>query len=74
MNLLSVKELEAFRKIALKYKNDYNELYDILYKYMKTYYKDDFISNYEYKDEIENLLGIREHDVIVNYIIKKIKD
>lgn len=74
MNLLSVKELEAFRKIALKYKNDYNELYDSLYQYMKTYYKDDFISNYEYKDEIENLLGIREHDVIVNYIIKKIKD
>jgi hypothetical protein len=74
MNLLSVKELEAFRKIALKYKNDYNELYDSLYQYMKTYYKDDFISNYDYKDEIENLLGIREHDDIVNYIIKKIKD
>lgn len=74
MNLLTVKELEAFRKIALKYKNDYNELYDSLYQYMKTYYKDEFISNYEYKDEIENLLGIREHDVIVNYIIKKIKD
>ena len=34
MNLLTVKELEAFRKIALKYKNDYNELYDSLYQYM----------------------------------------
>ena len=74
MDTKSIKELEAFRKITLKYQNNYNELYDSLYHYMKSYYNDNFISSYDYIDEIENLIGIREHDEIINYINKKIKE
>lgn len=74
MKAITKKELEAFRKITLKYENNYNEIYDALYHYMKTYCNDNLMESYMFKDEIEDLIGIREHDDIINYINKKLKD
>jgi len=73
MNSLNVKELEAYRVISIKYSMDKNELYDVLYHYMKTYCNEHKMENYLFKDEVENLIGIRDHKEIIQYIISNIK-
>lgn len=60
----------AFARIHAIYKGrDYNELYESLYYYMLTYIDDCLIDNYMFRDEIENLIGIRSHEDIIDYIL-----
>lgn len=60
----------AFARIHSIYKGrDYNELYEALYYYMLTYIDDCLIDNYMFRDEVENLIGIRDHEEIVDYIL-----
>lgn len=73
MNSLNVKEIEAYRIISIKYGMDEYELYDALYHYMKTYCNGHKMESYLFKDEVENLIGIRDHDEILEYIISNIK-
>ena len=63
------EELVAFKIIKEKKAKEYNELYDSLYYYILTYLEDDMTENYLFKDEIENYIGLREHEEIINYIL-----
>jgi len=51
---------------------EYNELYDVLYNYMDAYLYGSKMEAYMLKDECENLIGIREHEDIINEIKKYI--
>ena len=63
-------DMIAFARIHSIYKGrEYNELYDALYYYMLTYIDDCLIDNYMFRDEVENLIGIRNHEEIVDYIL-----
>lgn len=52
-----------------KMESQYDELVDVLYYYMLTYLEGNMMENCMYRDEIENLIGLRDHDKIFNYII-----
>lgn len=69
MNNNESKEVLAFKHIKNKYDNEYDELYDALYYYMLTYLSEEYMDNYLFKDEVENLIGIRKHEDIVDYIL-----
>lgn len=70
MNKGNTREIEAFNYVKDKFENEYDELYDALYYYMLTYLEDKKMDNYLFKDEIENLIGIRAHEDIIEYILK----
>ena len=70
MNKGNTREIEAFNYVKDKFENEYDELYDALYYYMLTYLEDKKMDNYLFKDEIENLIGIRKHEDIIEYILK----
>lgn len=62
-----------------KLEEEYNELYDAMYHYIWAWFiKDSLNTNKSsmdiilYRDEIENLIGIREHDDIVSYVLNNI--
>lgn len=52
-----------------KMESEYDELVDALYYYMLTYLEGNMMENCMYKDEVENLLGFRDHEKIFDYII-----
>lgn len=52
-----------------KLESNYDELVDALYYYMLTYLENNMMENCMYKDEIENLIGLRDHEKIFDYII-----
>ena len=64
-----MKDVQAYHKMKKIYEVwDYNELYDALYHYIDAYMED----NSEmilFRDECENLIGIKEHEDIVKYIL-----
>ena len=53
-----------------KEKKDFDELYDTLYNYMETYIQGNNFDVCLFRDEIENYLGIRDHEDIIKYILK----
>ena len=59
----------AFQRAKNLYHGDYNELYDALYHYMLTYLNGPDIDNYMFLDEVENYIGTRNHNDIVDYIL-----
>ena len=60
----------AFQRAKnLFYGMEYNELYDTLFNYMLTYLNGPEIDNYLILDEVENYIGTRNHDDIVDYIL-----
>lgn len=64
-------EMKAYKIVEEKYTNNYNELNDSLYHYLKYYLIDENYSDIcMFQDEIENLIGIRNHEDIINYILK----
>lgn len=63
------RDVMAFGKVKFLYeKMEYSEEYDVLYHYMNSFIKEepDIIF---FRDEIENLLGIKSHTDIIKYII-----
>lgn len=62
----------AFKKTKEKYNKDKNELYDILYNYMDSYLHCSKFETYLLADEVENVLGIREHEDIIKFINEKL--
>lgn len=65
-------EMKVYKIIEEKYMNNYDELVDSLYHYMKYYLIDrTCIDVCMFQDEIENLIGIRNHEDIMNYILKE---
>ena len=69
MNNKESKEMLAFKHVKEKFENDYNELHDSLYYYMLTYLEGKRMDNCLFKDEVENLVGVRKHEDILNYIL-----
>lgn len=63
------KIYEAFEIINDLFNQHYDEVVDALYYYTKSYIDGYFMDVCMFQDEIENLLGIREHDDIINYIL-----
>jgi hypothetical protein len=53
-----------------KEKRHFDELYDTLYNYMKVYMEGNNFDICLFRDEIENYLGIRDHEDIIKYILK----
>ena len=64
------KEELAFNTITNKFNNEYDEVVDALYQYMYSYINDYMFDVGLFTDEIENLIGIRNHSEILNYILK----
>jgi L-rhamnose mutarotase len=65
-------DMIAFSRIHAIHKGrerEYNELYEALYYYMLTYIDECLIDNYLFRDEVENLIGLRNHEDIVDYIL-----
>ena len=52
-----------------KMESEYDELVDALYYYMLTYLENNMMENCMYRDEIENLIGLRDYNEIFKYII-----
>lgn len=68
-NALNYKERLAFGKIEfICEEREYYEIADALYSYMKAYKEGYMFDAGIFEDEIENYLGIRGHENIVNYI------
>lgn len=65
------RDVLAFELVTKKYDNEYDELYDSLYNYMKSYIEGYVFDTGLFRDEIENLIGIRKHEDIINYIIEE---
>ncbi len=59
----------AYQRIKALYNMDYNEAYDILYHYMLTYLNDEEADNYLFLEEARAVLGLKNHDDIVDYIL-----
>lgn len=47
---------------------DYNELVDVLYHYMESYITGRIFDVGLFRDECENLIGIRDHEDIIEII------
>lgn len=69
MKQYNSRDVLAFELITKKYNNEYDELCDSLYNYMKSYIEGYIFDIGLFKDEIENLIGIRKHEEIIQYII-----
>lgn len=78
--MFNKREVKAFNKLKSKLETEYNELYDAMYHYIRLYLKasnpprryssmNTVFEMVLYKDEIENLIGINEHEKIVDYIL-----
>lgn len=67
------KDAIAFTLVYKQYKNDYNELADSMFQYMNAHVNNILFDKELFRDEIENLIGIRKHKEIINYIIKNFK-
>ena len=68
----NVREVTAFNVLKNKLEEEYDELYDAMYHYIELYLKASMYTVFDmvlYVDEIENLIGIREHEKIVDYIL-----
>lgn len=63
----------CYIKMKYYYENNYDESIDILYHYFKSIIDGNQFDTYLFADEFENLIGIREHDDIVHYVIKHLK-
>jgi hypothetical protein len=60
----------AYKIIEIEYDTNYDELVDSLFNYTKAIITGIPMDVCMFRDEIENLIGIREHDEIINYILK----
>lgn len=70
--MIKSRDVMAYGKIKYLYeREEYNELVDIAYHYMTAFIREvpDIIM---FRDEFENVTGIKEHHQIVNYIIDKL--
>lgn len=66
-------EMLAYIIIKEAYDNDSDELVDSLYHYMHSHLFEDGMDMILYGDEIENYLGFRGIQNVVNYIIKNMR-
>lgn len=63
------RDVMAFGKVKFLYeRNEYSEEYDVLYHYMNSFIKEEADIIF-FRDEIENLLGLKAHADIIKYII-----
>ena len=70
--MIKSRDVMAFGKIKYLYeREEYNELVDIAYHYMQSFIREtpDITM---FRDEFENVTGIKEHYQIVNYIMTEL--
>ena len=66
------RETLAYNIIRKRFtsEDEYDELCDSLYQYMDSYMNGYMFDAGMFMDEVENLIGIRGHEVVIDYIIK----
>ena len=70
--MIKSRDVMAFGKIKYLYeREEYSELVDIAYHYMTAFIREtsDIVM---FRDEFENVTGIKEHQQIVNYIMTEL--
>ncbi len=62
---------EQYCYITLKraLSKEYNDLTNELYRYFKSRMRDLYFDAYCHLENIENIIGIREHDEVVRYVV-----
>lgn len=68
MYTITKQDYETYYAIQEEYDIEYNELIDDLYHYMEAYINKRITDVTIFADCIENMLGIRKHEEIINYI------
>ena len=75
-----VHEAQVLGLLKRELEKEYNELYDAMYHYIWSWLLNESLHENKtsidvvvYKDEIENLIGIREHEEIIKYVFNNIK-
>jgi hypothetical protein len=70
--MIKSRDVMAYGKVKYLYEcEEYNELVDIAYHYMQSFIREvpDIIM---FRDEFENVTGIKEHHQIVSYIMEEL--
>lgn len=70
--MLELNEIEsiAYDKVLKEFTLDPDELNEVLVLYMKSYIGQSKTLTKLYLDEIENIIGLNNHQKIINYILK----
>lgn len=66
------KDVDAFVKASLNYRDNVNELNEVIFMYMEAFMLVNEIDKQIYLDEIENLIGVREHEKILKIINEEV--
>lgn len=66
------KDVDAFVKAGINYRDNVNELNEAIFMYMESCMLGNEIDKEIYLDEIENLIGVREHEKIIKIINEEV--
>lgn len=70
--MIKSRDLMAYGKTKYLYeREEYNELVEIVYHYMQSFIRETPDIIY-FRDEFENVTGIKEHHQIVSYIMEEL--
>ena len=69
MNTVNERDMQAFTKVRLEYTESYDELTESMFQYMNSYINGSKMESLMFLDEIENILGINNHEEIINFIL-----
>lgn len=69
MNTFNERDIQAFTKVRLEYTESYDELTESMFQYMNSYINGSKMESLMFLDEIENILGINNHEEIINFIL-----
>lgn len=69
MNTVNERDIQAFTKVRLEYTESYDELTESMFQYMNSYINGSKMESLMFLDEIENILGINNHEEIINFIL-----
>lgn len=66
---MSTKDKQAYQQIKEELTKEYDELTESIFLYMESYIKGNMLETQMFMDEIENIIGISDHNVLINYIL-----
>ena len=69
MNTVNERDMQAFTKVRLEYTESYDELTESMFQYMNSYINGSKMESLMFLDEIENILGINNHEEIIKFIL-----
>ena len=68
-NKISTREQQAYLQAKEEYMMTYDELSESVFRYMELYIKGNRFEAQMIMDEIENIIGISDHNDLINYIM-----